>query len=312
MSAAPRIRPRPRPVAVVAALAVAVLAGAALAGGARAQEWGDGKPVPRGGPTKPPAPAPAPVEKKGASSADLSPQPADRLIAEGHDHMRLGNYFRASEVYRCAVMEAERDGVHAEDGLKRLCFGHALFGLGQYAYSAFQLRRGVRYVGFPDDLEVDIVRFFPSMSAFERQLADARRYAGYFPADPHALTVIAYATYFAGDLASAEDAARRLRAKDERDAFAAYILRRVDLDRKGGGRPAPRDLAAAPKPPAKPAPTPTPAPPPVATSQAPPAPPRAAPPTAAPPLAASAAAGEGRAPESSTLSRGETLPGIAR
>ena len=53
-------------------------------------------------------------------------------------------------------------------------------------------------------------------------MRDVRRYAGYYPSDPHALTVIAYASYFSGDRSESASACRRLLDLDPHDAFAAY------------------------------------------------------------------------------------------
>lgn len=186
---------------------------------------------------------------------------ADRLVAEGYDFFRKGNYFRASESFRCAVFE------DMADGRKKLAFGHSLFALGNYAYAAYSIRRGVRFLGFPDDLAVDIVAQFPSRSAFDRALRDARRYLQFYPGDPHALTVIAYASYFSGDAAEAESSCKRLLAVDGRDALAAYLLRRIEMEHGGGttltAKMAKRAAAPAPPPPqAQPllAPAPAPAP----------------------------------------------------
>jgi tetratricopeptide (TPR) repeat protein len=166
----------------------------------------------------------------------------DRLVAQGNEFFRVGNYFRASESYRCAVLEEPADGA------KKIAFGNALFALGNYAYAAYSYRRGIQYLGYPDDLRVAIAALFPSRSAFDRAMRDVRRYAQYYPSDPHALTTIAFASYFAGDAPSAEEACRRLISLDGRDSFAAYILRRIERERGGMTLTASRPTAAEPVP----------------------------------------------------------------
>src|SRR4051794_8835993 len=64
----------------------------------------------------------------------------ERLVAEGNEFFHAGNFFRASESFRCAVLE------EPADGQKKLAFGHSLFALGNYAYAAYSFRRGVRYL----------------------------------------------------------------------------------------------------------------------------------------------------------------------
>ncbi len=148
----------------------------------------------------------------------------DRLVAEGDGFFRAGNFFRASESYRCAVLE------EPADGMKKLQFGHSLFALGNYAYAAYSFRRGVRYLGYPDDLRIELTTIFPNRTSYERSVRDVRRFSSYYPADPHALTVIAYITYFGGDRIESETTCRKLLALDSRDAFAAYLMRRLELE----------------------------------------------------------------------------------
>lgn len=157
----------------------------------------------------------------------------DRLVGEGDEFFRAGNFFRASESYRCAVLEEPADGE------KKLSFGHSLFALGNYAYAAYSFRRGVRYLGYPDDLKVEVVGLFPSRLSFDRSIRDVRRYASYYPSDPHALTVIAYVSYFASERGEAEAACRRLLGLDPRDGFAQYLLRRIEGEGGSGMVPAP-------------------------------------------------------------------------
>jgi tetratricopeptide (TPR) repeat protein len=243
----------------------------------------------------------------------------DRLVAQGNDYFRVGNYFRASESYRCAVLE------EPADGQKKLAFGHSLFALGNYAYAAYSFRRGVQYMGYPDDLHVDLAPLFPSRSAFDRAMRDVRRYAQYYPGDPHALTTIAYASYFAGDAAEAEQACRRLLQVDARDPFAAYILRRIERERGGASLTSTRPAEPPPVPatlertePPKPPPPPPPPPPPAAR----PAPPRPAPPVvratpkpdagSAVGLPPAAEAGERMGPRSTLSQEGDPRPALAK
>jgi len=203
----------------------------------------------------------------------------DRLVAEGNEHMKAGNYFRASESYRCAVLE------EPADGLKKLHFGQALYALGNYAYADYSFRRGLLYLGYPDDLRMEVVTAFGSRLAFDRALRDLRRYAAYYPSEPHALAVVAYVGYFGGDRPEAEAAAKRLLSLDARDAFAAYILRRLELEGGAGAVVAaapPKPAAPAPAPVPEPKPQPRPKPAPVVAAAPPPAP-RPAPQPAAPP-----------------------------
>lgn len=229
----------------------------------------------------------------------------DRLITQGNEYFHVGNYFRASESYRCAVLE------EPSDGQKKLAFGHSLFALGNYAYAAYSFRRGVQYLGYPDELQIEVASLFPSRNAFDRALRDVRRYAQYYPGDPHALTTIAYASYFAGDTAEAEDACRRLLRLDQRDTFAAYLLRRIERERGGPAltstRPGPKvpvpatlDTPPAPQKPAAPRPTPA--------TAARPAPPKPAP----KPAPQAADDGERMGPRSTLSKEGEPKPAISR
>jgi tetratricopeptide (TPR) repeat protein len=172
----------------------------------------------------------------------------DRLVAEGHEHMKAGNFFRASESYRCAVLE------EPADGMKKLWFGHSLYSLGNYAYAAYSFRRGVRYLGYPDDLRVELLPLFGTRASYDRALRDVRRYAAYYPSDPHALTVIAYVSFFGGDRPESEAATRKLLSIDGKDPFAAYLMRRIEMEAGGAiaGAPAAPATPPAPQPAARP------------------------------------------------------------
>jgi tetratricopeptide (TPR) repeat protein len=195
----------------------------------------------------------------------------DRLIAQGNELFKTGNYVRATEVYKAAVLE------EPSDGAKKLVFGTSLFALGHYAYAAWNFRRGVEYLGYTDDLQMDLATLFPTHAACDRAVRDVRRYVQYWPNDPHALATLAYAAYFTGDPATSADACRRLLQADGRDAFAAYILRRIERD----GAPAPVhiEISIAPAPrPVSQQPPPAPKPPPIAQAPTPPPAPAPKPP----------------------------------
>ncbi|MHC4389735.1 MAG: hypothetical protein ACYS22_00285 [Planctomycetota bacterium] len=118
---------------------------------------------------------------------------ADRLDAAGDRLMRQGRYFQASDSYSAAV------AIDPRDGLRHLAFGHALLAQGHYAYASFRLRRGVRYLGYPKDLNLDFAALFPDARALQRIQRDVRRYLGYYPGEHHALTVQAYLGFYGDD-----------------------------------------------------------------------------------------------------------------
>jgi tetratricopeptide (TPR) repeat protein len=228
----------------------------------------------------------------------------ERYLAEGNDFFRRGNYFLASESFRCAVLD------DPTDGWRKIQLASSLFALGHYAYASVSIRRGVKALGFPDDLEVEIAPLFPSAAAFDRSLSQARRYLQYYPTDPHALTVVAWVSYFAGDRDEAERMCRRLLALDGRDPFAAYVVRRIEMQR-GGGRP-PATIAPSPAPPrpkvAPPALAASPAVPPAAE----PTKPKEAPAEVARPEKVEPRPGERVGPASSLSRPGEPRPALAK
>lgn len=168
---------------------------------------------------------------------------ADRRVALGDRLFRDGEYERASEYYRTAILDAPNDG------LLKLIHAHARFAIGDYAYASYEIRRGLRFLGHPDDLDLDLVHLFPTENAFRRALQTLERYLRHYPDDPVGLTTMAYVAFFSGDSTRAEAAARSLLARDAEDSFASYILRRCRL------------AAPPPAPPPPPPPPPPPEPP---------------------------------------------------
>ncbi|GIW70627.1 MAG: hypothetical protein KatS3mg102_0169 [Planctomycetota bacterium] len=175
-----------------------------------------------------------------------------RLLAQGDELFRLGDYFGASEAYKGAVFAAPRDG-HS-----RLRFALALFALGRYDYAAYSLRRGLELLGYPDGLWVEVRSAFPAPAAFERARHDLEVYLRHYPGEPHALAVLAFVDFMDGQPQQAARACRALLEANPRDALAAYLQRRLELLEQPPQQPPPELAGAAPPAPpdhARPAPS---------------------------------------------------------
>jgi tetratricopeptide (TPR) repeat protein len=145
-------------------------------------------------------------------------QYAEKLRAKGDRYFRAGDYPKAIESYRCAVLEQPTNGYN------KLAMGHALFAWGNYSYAAYALRRGIRSFDAPDDLKMNLVEFFPSRRHFSKALGKLHRQVSFSPRDLASLTVLGYVYHYTGKREKATLIFKKIRRLRPNDPFAAFFL----------------------------------------------------------------------------------------
>ena len=142
----------------------------------------------------------------------------DDALQRGDLLFKKGLYRKASEEYRVAALADQ------VDPWKKISFGHSLFAIGNYSYSAYALRRGISGLPGTLDFQVNVVERFPSQRSFRKALRDLKRYVTYAPRDPSGLSVLGYMYYCSGSDSEAREIFGVLQRLDEQDPFARFFL----------------------------------------------------------------------------------------
>ncbi|RMG09199.1 MAG: hypothetical protein D6731_20225 [Planctomycetota bacterium] len=143
----------------------------------------------------------------------------DEHLERGDTLFKMGDYVKASEHYRLALLD------DPSSPWKKLAFGHALFAISNYSYASYALRRGVAELDPSKPFMPEVAALFPSRRAFTEALRNLKRYVTYSPRDPAGLTVLGYVLYTVpGEERRCRDMFLYLKRLDPGDPFADFFL----------------------------------------------------------------------------------------
>lgn len=129
----------------------------------------------------------------------------------GDDHFRRGEFDRAAEEYKLAVLE------DPDSGVARYALADALFALGDYHFAAYSLRKAIERQ--PDWLGRKFLKreFYEDPSLFDAHMTAVRAWLEMHPFDEAALFVLAYNLFRDDQAGEAEKVLARLQDIREDD-----------------------------------------------------------------------------------------------
>ncbi|MHC4079527.1 MAG: tetratricopeptide repeat protein [Planctomycetota bacterium] len=162
----------------------------------------------------------------------------------GDFYFREGKYDKAAESYLRALAYAP------EDASIHFILADALFGMGDYHYAAFIIRKALRLDPEMAKAKADKREFYKDPKEFEKQLETLRKYIGEKPYDSAAHLVLGYNLYFSGKPGLAKEAFAQVLKISPDDQAAQLFLGAME-------KPAKEEGEADKKPEARPSEKPT-------------------------------------------------------
>jgi hypothetical protein len=146
--------------------------------------------------------------------------PAER-IAKGWEQFRARDYPGAIDSFRDAVLAAP------DDATAKLAYAQALFAIGNYPDAAFLLRRALEMQPDLPVLGEDPRTRYGDPEEHAEQMVALRSFLDQVKGEPAATLVLAWQSYFTGDLGVARESFDALKVLDPEDEAAKRFLARL-------------------------------------------------------------------------------------
>ncbi len=130
---------------------------------------------------------------------------AMEFLNDGAERFKEGKYLESLSFFRRAKL------TDIDSGIPKFLYAQTLFALGIYDAAADEIRLGLTVLPDWPERGGDIKLLYGEDKDFEEQLSALKTYLRLSPGDEDALLVLAYATYFSGDLYMAEKALEKLK-----------------------------------------------------------------------------------------------------
>ena len=155
---------------------------------------------------------------------------AVEALGQGAVKFKSGEYAAAAEAFRQAVVAAPKNAV------PKFAFAHALFARGEYEYAAFMLRRGMELLPNWPSVGTALHELYGNPDDLVEHTIALRTYLDLREADVGGHFLLAYVTYFSGDLDGAEKQFRKLlETSPDHVQAEAFLIRiaqiRADLEK---------------------------------------------------------------------------------
>jgi hypothetical protein len=146
---------------------------------------------------------------------------AAALAGRGWDLFKGRDYAGAADSFRQAVL------ANPNDATIKLGYAQSLFAVGDYADSAFLLRRALELQPDLPALGEDPRSRYGDAEDHSEQMVALRTFLDHMKGEPAATLVLAWQSYFTGDLSVARESFEALKALDPEDAAAKSFLERL-------------------------------------------------------------------------------------
>jgi hypothetical protein len=160
----------------------------------------------------------APLSNHTAPPRDANPT---ELVAKGWELFRARDYPGAVDSFRDAVLTAPNDAT------AKVAYAQALFAIGNYADAAFLLRRATELQPDLPVLGEDPRGRYADPEDHAEQMLALRGFLDRVKGEPAAMLVLAWQSYFTGDLGVARESFDVLKSLDPEDATAKRFLERL-------------------------------------------------------------------------------------
>lgn len=160
----------------------------------------------------------SPLSNHTAPPPDANPT---ELVAKGWELFRARDYPGAIDSFRDAVLAAPNDAT------AKVAYAQGLFAIGNYADAAFLLRRAIELQPDLPVLGEDPRGRYADSEDHAEQMLALRSFLDRVKGEPAAMLVLAWQSYFTGDLGVARESFDVLKSLDPEDATAKRFLERL-------------------------------------------------------------------------------------
>jgi len=148
---------------------------------------------------------------------------ADAALRDGWTAFTAGRYLDALDLFRQAVLAAP------DEPFAKLALAQASLAIGNYADAAFLVRRAASLLPDWPILADDPRAHYGDPADHFEQMVALRAFLERVPGEPAATLVLAWQSYFSGDLVAARDAFGELQRLDPTDPVAALFGLKLGL-----------------------------------------------------------------------------------
>ena len=146
---------------------------------------------------------------------------AAALAGKGWDQFKDRDYAGAAESFRQSVL------ANPNDATTKIAYAQSLFAIGDYADSAFLLRRALELQPDLPALGEDPRGRYGDAEDHAEQMVALRTFLDHMKGEPAATLLLGWQSYFTGDLSVARESFEALKALDPEDAVAKRFLERL-------------------------------------------------------------------------------------
>jgi len=143
------------------------------------------------------------------------------LVAKGWEQFKARDYPSAIDSFRAAVLAAPNDAA------AKVAYAQALFAVGSYPDAAFLLRRAMELQPDLPMLGEDPRTRYAEPEDHAEQMVALRSFLDQVKGEPAATLVLAWQSYFTGDLGVARESFEALKAMDPEDEAVKHFLERL-------------------------------------------------------------------------------------
>jgi tetratricopeptide (TPR) repeat protein len=193
------------------------------------------------------------AEEEAGEAAEREAPTIESIIA---NHIRLGDfYFRESKYDKAAESYLRALAYAPEDASIHFILADALFGMGDYHYAAFIIRKAMGLDPEMAYAKADKRDFYKDPKEFAKQLETLRSYIAEKPYDSAAHLVLAYNLYFSAKRGLAKKAFTRVLEISPDDQAAKLFLAAMEKPEEAADATNKADARPSEKPASKPAQT---------------------------------------------------------